>query len=120
MNTELPAGALNQPRGFILEGICKGCKTKERVDDETGEVKKTIYAGLAIPVPDGFDDEIEIIQVKIPDNLVSKGFPAKYVQHKQDIIQIPIRVTAWKMGTRSGVSYGVLSEEITVTKKVKS
>ena len=113
----LEAGAMNQPRGFILEGICLGTKVKENINQQTGEVKKTVYAGIGIPKEDGFDGEIESIQVKVPDSLMQAGYPAQYVQNKQNTIQIQVKINHWQMDKRSGVSYSVVNDKIQVLNK---
>lgn len=115
--TELPAGALNQPRGFLLEGINKGTKVKENVNQQTGEVNKTIFVGIGIPKDDGFDDELEIVQVKVPKTLVDAGFPGKFVQEKQSVVQLQVRVNHWEISGRSGVSISVANENFEVIKK---
>lgn len=115
--TKLKNGANNQPRGFLLEGICLGTKVKENINQQTGEIKKTIYAGIGIPKQDGFDGEIDSIQVKIPDALCTSGYPAKYVQNKQNTIQIQVKINHWEVGNRNGVSYSVVNDKIDVLNK---
>lgn len=90
---------------MYVSGKVKGVKVLDRVNRQTGEVRKVYMVGFASPKENGYDDEEIVTEVQISDSLMKQGLQAYYEKIKGQNVLAPIFMTTNAGTKRVFVNY---------------
>lgn len=88
-----------------VSGVVKGCRKKDTVNKQTGEVYSKWFIGFASQKENGYDDEEVVTEVQVSKALYDTGLVAYYEKLKGVEVIAPIFLTTFKGEKQVFVNY---------------
>lgn len=90
---------------LFIRGICKGIRTQDRANKQTGESYKDFFLGVEVRKKGGFGEETETVSVRFSKAQIDAALPAIYSKLVGKDLMCPVWVRPWHSATKGSVGY---------------
>lgn len=82
--------------GLYCYGIYAGTKRgKDTIVKDTGEVRSKFFLGVKVAKPDGFEGEMEFIEIRLTNDQLKSGWLNRLDNCKGEQVGIPFRISTF-------------------------
>lgn len=94
--------------GLFYTGICKGVRTYNTTNRNTGEVKVHHVIGLASPVENGYENQERIFEIELGKKAIAVGLQTQFDNFVGKTVTVPVfqSYRAWKDKVYTNTYFG--------------
>lgn len=98
-------------QGVFIVGTFVGFRSKESLNRTTGELKKDMFLGLAVPKENGFEGETDVFSIKMRDEHKEAKLLELYNSLKGKVLALPVRPFSYALrGDTAGLSWSLAGD----------